>query len=265
MEVESSIPKIIYTFWHDINLPPLVQRCIDSWKHHNPDHKFVIVNLKTIGKYVDKATAAKFRKVKSYQHLSDLFRLYILSERGGIWLDASIFMTINLDWVHNSEKQFVGYFLKGTTTLKDYPVIESWFLAARPGSPFLKKWKIEFFKMFNFSSIASYVNHYKTLNFQQIPDVQYRACYIAVQAVLQLGKYPLELLDLHKSDTGPMNCYASNWSIDRSLRYLIEHKRYYRKWRMIKITGPMRDIIIEKALDLNSLFPLTSKKQTKVS
>ena len=42
------IPKVIWTYWDNDNIPLSVQTCITSWEIHNPDHTIVILNKKNL-------------------------------------------------------------------------------------------------------------------------------------------------------------------------------------------------------------------------
>ena len=40
---DSIIPKQIWTYWNSDELTPVVTKCINSWKKHNPDYEVKIV------------------------------------------------------------------------------------------------------------------------------------------------------------------------------------------------------------------------------
>ena len=95
------VSKIFYTFWSqgDKNVPNLVKRCIISWKVHNPDYTIILVTLSNVE---DLIRSVGLELPKSFfkiypQAQSDWIRLALLSKRGGVWIDASIFMTDSIE------------------------------------------------------------------------------------------------------------------------------------------------------------------------
>ncbi len=84
------IPKIIHYIWFGGNpFPEKVQYCIDSWKKHLPDYKFVLWNEDTFD-----INSVPFTK-QAYEHkkwafVSDYVRLYALYNYGGWYLDTDI-------------------------------------------------------------------------------------------------------------------------------------------------------------------------------
>ena len=63
--LHTKIPKVIYTFWHDDNLPQTVIKCVKSWKKHNPNYTIIILSYTNIDKYVDKDTLLLLEKWQS--------------------------------------------------------------------------------------------------------------------------------------------------------------------------------------------------------
>ena len=80
------IPKIIHYIWFGDELPEDYQKFINHWKKVMPDYEIMGWNLNNIkiehNKYTD--------SVKSYAYLSDYYRLKILYEYGGIYLDTDV-------------------------------------------------------------------------------------------------------------------------------------------------------------------------------
>ena len=80
------IPKIIHYIWFGDELPEDYQKFINHWKEVMPDYEIMGWNLNNIkvehNEYTD--------NVKSYAYLSDYYRLKILYEYGGIYLDTDV-------------------------------------------------------------------------------------------------------------------------------------------------------------------------------
>lgn len=129
---DSIIPKQIWTYWNSDELTPVITKCIDSWKKHNPDYKITIVTPKNLRQYIDfDVKAVKFNDSPARE--SDIIRLNILAKYGGVWCDASILMTRPFDFPTNSKHEFIGYYIEHYTTKPQWPCIEGWFFATVSG------------------------------------------------------------------------------------------------------------------------------------
>lgn len=86
------IPKIIHACWFgDKSLPDIYKKYIESWKKYNPDFEIKIwyekdcIELFKGSEYADYCI-----KNKKYAFLSDVFRLKVLYEYGGIYMDTDV-------------------------------------------------------------------------------------------------------------------------------------------------------------------------------
>ncbi len=96
-EVSELIPKHIYYCWFGGKpLPKSVKRCIASWKKHCPDYKITEINESNFDLDAHPYTAWLYKK-KKYAFVSDLARLKVIYERGGIYLDTDVEIIKNLD------------------------------------------------------------------------------------------------------------------------------------------------------------------------
>lgn len=88
----------IWLFWWQgyENAPPLVRLCIDSVKKNAGGHNVIIL---TKDNWKDYATLPEYIIKKLYEkkitltHFSDILRMSLLSAHGGLWLDATIFVS----------------------------------------------------------------------------------------------------------------------------------------------------------------------------
>jgi len=184
----SKIPSVIYTYWNDANrIPNTVVKCIDSWKKWNPDYTIHIITNDNIQSYIP-FDLSLLRHADTPQRTSDFIRLYLLSTHGGIWMDATVYLSKSLDWVHgyqtSTECEFVGYILDEDSPR---PNVESWFLACVPGSTFINDWKQQFFKLTEYETIESYIEMVEqTTNLSDIGyNKNYLSIYVASQYILQ--------------------------------------------------------------------------------
>ena len=93
------IPKIIHTCWFGGSpLPEQYKFYLKTWKEKNPDFEIIVWNEKTFEKYFDDSEFVKFCiKNKKYAFLSDFFRLKVLYEFGGIYMDTDVECLRNLE------------------------------------------------------------------------------------------------------------------------------------------------------------------------
>lgn len=106
--LKSSIPKIIHYCWFGgAAYPPLVERCIESWKRQLPDYSFWRWDESnfdiTSHRFVKEAYEAK-----KWAFVSDYVRFYVLERYGGIYLDTDVEVIKSFDpFLHHGA--FVGY------------------------------------------------------------------------------------------------------------------------------------------------------------
>lgn len=201
----SDIPSHIYTYWHDKNQPELVQKCIQSWKHHNPHYTIHVLDKDNIYQYMP----ISYKNIPSQQFFSDMIRLHVLEERGGIWMDATVYLHESLEWLHgiqgHTKCEFVGYAQEtGYVT----PGIESWFFACVPHSLFMSAWKKEFMKVHRMTQ-KNYIKLLleKKIKLDHLYDPEYLSIYASAQVVLQQphsNSYSLYVLDAN----GPLSTIA---------------------------------------------------------
>jgi hypothetical protein len=245
------IPKIIYTFWDSYpeNVPPIVEKSIDTWKKQCTGYDIRVLNY-------DNTSHMNIKHRESPARYSDFVRLYVLEETGGIWMDASVFLNKPIDdWLTQGDHDYTGYYGDYHTSVKEWPVVESWFMAAPKGSQFIKDWKGEFFRANEFDSMGDYVDDLleKGVDAQNFHDsVNYLAVYLANQYCIQkLGReYDLNLMS---SDEDAMKYILDNknplmwlWG-EPAVSDLCENlEKYKDSTRMIKITNVQRPHLNEE-------------------
>ena len=252
------VPKIIWTFWHDINtLPSIVKYCIQGWKRHNPDYQIIILTENNFNNYINIPDRIKNNlNFKDHiQKFSDLIRCYVLAEYGGIWSDASIIMNEPLEnWLLPMHNEFSGFYLEAFTTDDRYPVVESWFFACTKESQFMKMWRDEFSKIADYENVDKYIeSRLEMIDRQKIDNLSYLAIHVAAQKVLQYDNYPLEKITLRKAEEGPyLYLVDAEWNSEKAIdilniknaRLIINNKKYDKT--IIKLRGYERYLINSK-------------------
>lgn len=98
---ESAQPRVIWICWFQglDNAPLLVKRCIESVYKHSGALKIVIITESNFLDYISLPPDI-IKKYKSgligKAHFSDILRCCLLHKYGGIWLDATMFLTREL-------------------------------------------------------------------------------------------------------------------------------------------------------------------------
>jgi len=134
------IPKIIWTCWFQgrQNAPPLVKTCLLSWERLNPGWELRCLDATNIEQYI---SVTQFLDLQTQSltaaSLSDVVRILLLHEFGGVWVDATVFCNRPLDeWLPEAARE--GFF--AFTALNPARVISSWFLCAAPGHDLAATW-----------------------------------------------------------------------------------------------------------------------------
>ena len=91
------IPRKIHYFWFGGNEKPAkVKKCINSWKKYCPDYELVEWNESNFDvhcmPFVEQAYNAK-----KYAFVSDVARLIVVYEQGGIYMDTDVEVIKPLD------------------------------------------------------------------------------------------------------------------------------------------------------------------------
>jgi len=239
------IPKIIWTYWDKKELPPVVQKCIDSWKKYNPDYEVRIVNSETLKTYID----VDLKSIKwndSPARESDIIRLNILAEYGGVWSDATIFMTEPMNLPEHAQTEVIAYYLDGVTSDKRFPVIESWFFATIPNGNFITKWRDAFMNTSSYPSIDAYLDDLKAngVDMQKISLLNYLLIHACAQYVLQKELTIDEIVNtmvFMKAEDGPFKYLTVNeWDSYKAIESLCRGETVA---PIIKFRGGERDVL----------------------
>lgn len=124
-----SIPKKIWILWFqgESDAPELVRECIKSWRAMNLAWEVVVLDSGNVNQYVDIDFTKKKLSHLSLAFRSDLIRLQLLKEYGGIWVDATVYCAAPLDeWVGSIVKS--GFF--AFSSPGEDRVLSNWFLLA---------------------------------------------------------------------------------------------------------------------------------------
>ena len=149
-------------------MPDIVKKCYESIKYFNSDKNVILLGERNLSNYVQLPNyiIEKYKHgIISNAHFSDIVRCYLLTNYGGLWIDATVLLTNkipntifdesfflfkDLSWFDNYAladsftKQIIDNDLlkKSITFLhpdKDMPNISNWFIFSKAQNPFIKK------------------------------------------------------------------------------------------------------------------------------
>lgn len=97
-KTDASEPAAIWVFWwqgYD-DAPPLVKKCIDSIRLHAGNHPVILLTQENCKAYAELPEYV-WEKLENRQitltHFSDILRMKLLSAYGGLWCDATMFVS----------------------------------------------------------------------------------------------------------------------------------------------------------------------------
>lgn len=184
------IPKRIWIYWEGKSKPNYVSFFINKIREKNPEHQVLFLDESNISDYLP------FFKVDNSvsilpAHKSDVIRLMLLKNYGGIWLDATILLNRDLGWIHSIDRSnnydLIGYYRKVSTKNLENPVIENWLMAAKKNNKFISSWLDELLPIIDLGSKGYWQRISKDENFdkikQGISNPEYLLAYLAAQKV----------------------------------------------------------------------------------
>jgi mannosyltransferase OCH1-like enzyme len=145
--------KIIWGFWHAgfAKMPAWTQRNVVDWQRINPDWSIHILdNIPESPHYALKYVTEDMLPESFIQrtmdgpftgpHAADLLRGACLYKYGGVWLDVGAILTRDMDRIcWNTLSDPTSPLQVAAPHLYDQAIVNS-FIAARKGSPFIKRW-----------------------------------------------------------------------------------------------------------------------------
>lgn len=143
-EVTVATPETIWQFWDNPagrTTPEIVKASLGSVEKFKGNFAHKVLDNATMSAYSDLPgyVMDKFKKGQiDYTHFSDLLRLNLLKNHGGIWLDATGYMTDTVPGYILDEDFFV--LLTGKLTHFPYSFIQSCFIRAKKGSFLCDAW-----------------------------------------------------------------------------------------------------------------------------
>lgn len=217
------IPKIIWLYWDGVINSPLVKTCINNLKIYLPDYTIHILNADSVQEFLPNYKLEK-RDELPLANYTDLVRLNLLEVYGGIWLDASILITQNFDWVQqlktSTNVELVAFYSDAVTNDFAFPILETWFLAAPKNANIIRDWHHEFRNCYYSENPHKYYSAIKEnpLFVQNIKDgdlQNYLIAYLSAIKIMRKNKSNYRILMISANDVA--HFYKFNLQIKNHL------------------------------------------------
>lgn len=148
-----AIPKQIHCFWHESiyqkqkGTTPrfvqyLLQCCVNRMKTLHKDYIVTVYTLDIVRTFPDYPSQIlkPYEDARDYAHIADWLRLYLLYNKGGIWMDISSIVLHRVDNVCDMNNHKMQMY----TAAWSQHIPESWFIVSPPRLLLTKKWLEEF-------------------------------------------------------------------------------------------------------------------------
>ena len=133
--------RIIWVCWLQgrEQAPAIVKRCLASMAYWAPEYEIRLITAENMFDLVHLPEHIKQRYQKGripFAHFSDVLRVALLAEYGGVWLDATVLLTGALPESVSTEP----FFMLQRSVLSNLPHAGSnWYMSARKGNPIMQR------------------------------------------------------------------------------------------------------------------------------
>lgn len=142
-EINDKINKTIWVCWLQgiEQAPELVKVCYNKLKKSSKGYKVVLITSKNFKDYVNipEFIISKWKKgIISNTHFSDILRIELLAQNGGIWIDSTVFVTMDKVPKYLEENPLF-VFKEVNLNRIDEPLISAsnWFMKANSNHPII--------------------------------------------------------------------------------------------------------------------------------
>lgn len=134
-------PRVVWICWlqGESNAPPLLQSCIASWRRMNPGWQVRVLDREMARNFMGNVSIPGHRlDVLPPEKWTNILRMRLLTEIGGVWTDASTFCLRPLDhWL--PECMVGGFFVFRDSA--PFFMADNWFIASDRDNPLAKLWR----------------------------------------------------------------------------------------------------------------------------
>ena len=181
-------PERAFTIWYqgEQQAPPLVRACFRSMRRHLKQ-ELVVLDEKTLFDWITLPDyiVRKWREGKiKHTQFSDICRVELLYTHGGVWLDATDYVTAPVpDYIMDQD---VFMFMGGSKVRGYYAMIQSCFIRGRKGNPLLGIWREAIYEYWkNEDSKINYFVHHLLLRLAVTKNAQAESLFAKMTKVDQ--------------------------------------------------------------------------------
>ena len=248
-----NLPKIIWSYWNDENIPESVKKIMDHRAKILQGWDFRVLHDSTIHEYLD-SFPPNYEKMRQ-SHKSDWLRLALLEKYGGCWLDATIIVNSPSEFeklYNDSVKQqseFTGFYTPlGQKDGDPTTFIESWFIMCPKGSRVIHAWYEEFMKACNMGFLeyrreAMKIHTFSTHIYNPSNEDVYLTVYATAQMAIQERLKRQVNIILYNSYDTMYKLHYDCWNKEKAdydseciVALLHEKKDYVKQIPFIKLT-----------------------------
>jgi hypothetical protein len=135
------LPRTVWMLWYQgLDTAPLVvKRCVESWIRENRGWNVVVLNSESLTQYVTPDLPPEKLARLDRTKQSNLIRLQLLSDYGGVWADATVLCLRPLDeWIDECVASgFFAFVLPESSNR----MLSNWLLASRRQCPIVEQWR----------------------------------------------------------------------------------------------------------------------------
>lgn len=120
--------------------PNLIKNCIESVERFKGDREHIVITMDNLSRWITLPDfiLKKYKKGKiSNAHFADIVRVYLLSQYGGYWIDATMLMTSEFPRVIDE----TAFFMYHSTGKWNWTLINNCFIHSVAGHPLMCAWR----------------------------------------------------------------------------------------------------------------------------
>jgi len=242
-----TIPKRVWIYWDSEEIPSFICSIINNNIKRNPDYEFTILNQ---GNLFDFIPEVEFHRGLRAAHKADYIRLVLLEKYGGVWIDATTILVMDLNWINevniNKSYDVIGYYRDQSTENDEFPIVETWFLASAPQNEFISLWLKIFTPILEFGSQGFYKSltdreDYSTL-VQKLSDPSY----LMLNITEQIASRSLQNVNMYLKkceDSAFFIQESCGWDFNKINYILCRQKIPLNDFPILKLTSRDRELI----------------------
>lgn len=252
--------KIIWILWLQgwDSAPYLNKQALESWRYHNPTWKIELVTFDNLKTYVNDIDYVYNVNI-SDQAKSDIIRLSLLKNHGGVYTDSNVLCLQPLDsWIYSALSNSQVWMYRATTVgLSDDTLgCASWFIISMKDSYITKKWKEKCDEYWS-SRVEPHDYFWMNCIFKEL-----------IENDTEFKKHWLNVPNLSSENEGGPHCmsnpYHRSFLNEPDLKTLLENRPPYIIKLWSRWTNKFPDIDTEECKNSNGFYAIQLSKKSNL-